>query len=129
MKKTKSSQDQFEVLVDVYFDEENSEADKERFIYIYSIKISNRTKEKAQLLRRKWLITNGDGESLIIRGDGVVGEQPIIEPNASYKYTSGVVLETEMGTMEGEYTMCSADGKEFKVPIKKFVLAAPRRLH
>ena len=123
------SPNRFEIQVDVYFDEENSSADQEQYIYIYSIKIKNLTKESAQLLRRKWLITNSNGESLIIRGDGVVGEQPIIEPNASYKYTSGVVLETEMGTMEGEYTMCSEDGEEFKVPIKKFALSAPHRSH
>ena len=115
--------------MDAYFDEEHSQVEQEKYVYIYSIRIKNLGKKSAQLLKRKWLITNEDGESLVVRGDGVVGEQPVILPNNSYRYTSGIVLETEIGTMEGEYTMRDEHGKEFKIPIKKFTLSVPRQLH
>ncbi len=129
MKQTLSKGNKFEIRVDAYFDEEHSQVEQEKYVYIYSIRIKNLGRKSAQLLKRKWLITNEDGESLIVRGDGVVGEQPVILPNNSYRYTSGVVLETEIGTMEGEYTMRDERGKEFKIPIKKFTLSVPRLLH
>ncbi|MFA7555301.1 MAG: Co2+/Mg2+ efflux protein ApaG [Spongiibacteraceae bacterium] len=100
-----------------------------RFAFAYTITISNHGEESAQLISRHWLITDANGKVQEVRGDGVVGEQPHIAPGESYHYTSGALLETPVGTMEGSYQMVSASGEKFDAPIPCFSLIRPGSLH
>lgn len=100
-----------------------------RFVFAYTITISNGGDEAVRLLRRHWRITDANNRVQEVRGDGVVGEQPLIEAGASFRYTSGAMLETAIGTMEGSYEMISASGNTFLAPIKVFSLAQPGALH
>lgn len=100
-----------------------------RFVFAYTITIANRGAETAQLLSRRWLITDGDGTEEEVRGPGVVGNQPLIAPGEAFRYTSACVLETAVGTMEGHYEFTSGTGELFKVPIARFSLEAPNAVH
>ena len=100
-----------------------------RFVFAYTITIANRGAETAQLLSRRWLITDGDGAEEEVRGPGVVGNQPLIAPGEAFRYTSACVLETAVGTMEGHYEFTSGTGELFKVPIARFSLEAPNAVH
>lgn len=100
-----------------------------RYVFAYTISIINQGTEAARLLERRWLITDANGKIQEVRGDGVVGEQPYLRPGEMFRYTSGAVLETSVGTMQGEYTMRSDDGEEFSAAIPKFTLSIPRTLH
>lgn len=106
-----------------------SEPESRRFAFAYHITITNNGSRPAQLLSRHWHIVDGNNERKEVQGDGVVGEQPLIEPGDSYRYSSGVILETPVGTMEGSYQMVAPDGDTFDAPIPTFVLAAPGALH
>ena len=83
----------------------------------------------AKLLSRHWLITDSNGKVQEVRGEGVIGEQPHLKPGESFRYTSGAMLETPVGTMQGQYTMLSDEGVNFNAPIQKFTLSIPRTLH
>ncbi len=111
-----------------YVETQSSPAD-DRFVFTYTVTISNNGSLPAQLLHRYWKITNGDGGIREVHGDGVVGEQPTIVPGDTFSYTSGAILETMMGTMEGYFEMVSADGKTFRVRIPVFSLFTPGALH
>jgi ApaG protein len=100
-----------------------------RFVYAYTITISNEGEEAAQLVSRHWRIVDADDKLQEVQGVGVVGEQPVIEPGNSYTYTSGAVLETETGIMEGAYQMRTAGGEMFEVPIPAFALVPPHAMH
>src|SRR5579872_5199555 len=91
-----------------------------RFVFAYTITINNRGNSAVRLLSRHWRITDANNRVQEVRGEGVVGEQPLIEPGASYRYTSGSMLETPVGTMEGSYEMISSDGHRFDAPIAVF---------
>ncbi len=108
---------------------EQSAPEQERYVFAYTIHIRNQGRIPAQLLRRHWVITDGNGKSEEVRGDGVVGEQPWLRPGDDYEYTSGAVLETAQGVMRGSYSMLADDGTEFDAPIAPFVLSVPRTLH
>lgn len=109
---------------------EQTDASQNRFVFAYTITISNNGLETGQLMSRYWLITDANGKKVEVKGAGVVGEQPIIEPGQSYTYTSGCVLETELGTMEGFYEFVNKSTKESKqVPIPVFRLAIPNVVH
>ena len=109
---------------------EQTDASQNRFVFAYTITISNNGLETGQLMSRYWLITDANGKKIEVKGAGVVGEQPIIEPGQSYTYTSGCVLETELGTMEGFYEFVNKSTKESKqVPIPVFRLAIPNVVH
>ncbi len=108
------------------YDGKKSNPNENRYVFLYTIGITNLCDDNIQLVGRKWTVTDGNNESHEVEGEGVVGKKPVIEPNHSFAYTSGIMLDTEMGTMEGEYTMRSSDGMEFNVPIKKFTLSIPR---
>lgn len=108
------------------YDSNKSDPGEDRYVFLYTIGITNLCNEDIQLMRRKWIVTDGNNESHEVEGEGVVGEKPVIEPNNSFAYTSGIMLDTEIGTMEGEYTVRNSDGVEFNVPIKKFTLSIPR---
>ncbi|MCW2257940.1 ApaG protein [Providencia alcalifaciens] len=96
-----------------------------RYVFAYTISIRNLGREAIQLMSRYWLITNSDGHKTEVQGEGVVGEQPVIEPGSVYRYTSGAILETPMGTMEGYYVMLNGVGENFHVDIPAFRLALP----
>lgn len=100
-----------------------------RFVFAYTITISNNGSEPVRLISRHWRITDANNRVQEVRGDGVVGEQPLIAPGANYRYTSGAMLETAVGTMEGSYAMISASGQGFNAPISVFSLAQPGSLH
>ncbi|MFC3852471.1 Co2+/Mg2+ efflux protein ApaG [Salinispirillum marinum] len=108
---------------------EQSDADQQRYVFSYTILISNESTQPVQLLHRYWLITDGNGATQEVYGAGVVGEQPTIEPGGTYVYTSGALCQTEVSTMEGYYEMVTADGEPFKATIPVFTLAVPNRLN
>jgi len=111
-----------------YLAEQSDEADN-RFVFSYTITLTNNGDGTVQLLSRHWIITDGDNQVQEVRGQGVVGEQPVIKPGQSFGYTSGTVLSTPVGTMTGSYQMMTEDGTKFEAPIPRFVLSVPRVLH
>ncbi len=108
---------------------EQSLPEDERYVFAYTITIRNEGSVAARLLSRYWLITDGNGNTSEVRGEGVVGEQPYLQPGEEYQYTSGTVLETPIGTMEGHYQMLADDGVQFEAPIPRFSLTNPQILH
>ncbi|AIR04736.1 MULTISPECIES: Co2+/Mg2+ efflux protein ApaG [Cedecea] len=117
------------VQVQSFYIESQSSPEDERFVFAYTVTIRNLGRTAVQLLGRYWLITNGNGRETEVQGEGVVGEQPHIEPGNDYQYTSGAVIETPLGTMQGHYTMVDAQGEAFKVEIPVFRLAIPTFIH
>ena len=113
------------VQVQSVYIESQSSPDEERYVFAYTITIRNLGRAPVQLLKRYWLITNGNGRETEVQGEGVVGVQPHIEPGGEYQYTSGAVIETPFGTMEGHYEMVAQDGESFRVPVPVFRLAIP----
>lgn len=95
-----------------------------QYVFSYRIRISNESDRRAQLLRRRWVIIDGDGECEVVEGDGVVGEQPVLEPGQSYEYGSWCRLATAWGTMEGTYEMHAEPGETIRVAIGRFYLVA-----
>ena len=124
-----TEKNQIDIDVVTAFIPDQSEVDKERFVFAYTITIHNSGSEAAKLLNRHWVITDANGETQEVRGEGVVGEQPYLQPGESYQYTSGTVLDTPVGSMQGEYEMVNDDGTRFLAPIKPFSLAYPQALH
>jgi ApaG protein len=120
---------QIDIHVKTTFIPDQSEIEKERFVFAYTITIRNSGSAPAKLLNRHWLITDANGKTQEVRGEGVVGEQPYLKPGQSYQYTSGTVLETPVGSMQGEYEMTTDDGTRFMAPIAPFSLAYPQALH
>ena len=108
--------------------EQSDEADN-RFVFSYTITLANNGDTTVQLLSRHWIITDSNSQVQEVRGQGVVGEQPVIKPGQSFSYTSGSVLATPVGTMSGSYQMVTEDGTKIEVPIPQFVLSVPRVLH
>lgn len=108
---------------------EQSEPANNRYVFAYTVNIENIGTRPAQLLSRHWVITDALGKVQEVRGQGVVGEQPLLEPGESFQYTSGAVIETPLGTMTGSYQMVSADGHAFDAEIPPFRLAVPHALH
>jgi len=120
---------QVDVSVTTRFLPEQSQPEQSRFAFSYSITIHNSGNLPAKLLSRHWLITNGDGQVQEVRGSGVVGQQPLIAPGETHSYTSGTVMSTRVGTMQGSYQMLATDGKKFDAVIAPFRLAVPGSLH
>lgn len=113
------------VRVSVSFLPEQSDLPRGRWFWAYHIRLENHGDQAVQLLYRHWEITDGRGVKHEVRGEGVVGEQPVIEPGASYDYVSGCPLETPTGAMEGSYRMVGEDGISFDAAIPRFPLIAP----
>ncbi|MES2755658.1 MAG: Co2+/Mg2+ efflux protein ApaG [Pseudomonadota bacterium] len=113
------------VRVSVSYLFEQSEPGRGRWFWAYHIRIENAGDQAVRLLTRHWVITDGRGQRHSVEGEGVVGEQPLIEPGASYDYVSGCPLATPTGTMAGSYRMVRADGTGFDAVIPKFALTAP----
>lgn len=107
----------------------HSNPSERRFVYAYTITISNRGEAAAQLISRYWKIRDANNRIREVEGAGVVGEQPRIVPGAAYTYTSSAILETETGTMEGHYVMQSDDGESFKAIIPTFALVPAHAIH
>ena len=108
---------------------EQSDPDSQRYVFSYTITILNEGSEAARLMRRHWLITDANGKVQEVRGDGVVGEQPHLQPGQGFRYSSGAILETPVGTMQGSYQMETDQGEQFDAPIAAFRLAMPGILH
>ena len=120
---------QFDIAVATRFLDEQSVPEEGRFVFAYTVHIRNDGKVPAQLLGRRWLITDGNGKVQEVVGEGVVGEQPWLRPGEGFEYTSGAVLETDIGTMRGSYDVLADDGTRFAAPIPPFTLSIPRTLH
>ncbi|MEG1040146.1 Co2+/Mg2+ efflux protein ApaG [Pseudomonas sp. NUPR-001] len=120
---------QIDVSVVTRFLKEQSDPENERFAFAYTITVQNNGSLPAKLLSRHWLITNGDGQVEEVKGAGVIGQQPLIEPGKSHTYSSGAVISTQVGTMQGTYQMHAEDGKRFDAIIAPFRLAVPGALH
>lgn len=119
----------FDVDVQTRFIERESDPSQNRYVFAYTITISNVSEAAGQLINRHWIITDGTNRVQEVRGRGVVGEQPHIAPGASYRYTSAAVLETPVGSMRGSYQFKRDDGSLFEVPIPVFSLAVPNVVH
>lgn len=120
-----------EILIDVettYLAQE-SEPDKARYLFSYTITIKNEGEGAARLLSRYWKITAGNGQIQEVEGDGVVGVHPYLAPLEEFTYTSAAMLDTPVGMMQGHYNMVDDDGEHFEVDIPAFTLAAPKTLH
>lgn len=117
------------VDVETSYIEEQSDPRDKRFVFSYTITIRNEGQVSARLLTRHWIITDANGNVKETRGDGVVGEQPYLKPGQGFRYSSGAVIETPVGTMQGSYQMIADDGQHFDAPIAPFRLAMPGVLH
>ncbi len=117
------------VKVDTEYLSQESEPDNSRFVFAYQITIQNRGNEATQLLSRHWVVTDGNEGKKVYSGMGVVGEQPLITAGQSYKYSSGIVLDTPVGTMQGHYTMRDPQGRSYDVPIEPFLLSTPNTVN
>jgi len=117
------------VAVQTHFIDEQSAPAENRYVFAYTIRIANTGDVPAKLLTRHWVITDANGKVQEVRGDGVVGEQPHLQPGEDFHYTSGAVLETSVGTMRGSYQMIADDGHRFDAPIAQFTLSIPRTVH
>ncbi len=119
----------FVVDVTTRYLDDQSEPANDRFVFAYTIRIGNAGDVAAQLVARRWVITDANGKVERVEGEGVVGEQPWLQPGEGFEYTSGTMLETDLGTMEGSYEMVADDGTRFDVAIPAFTLTVPRTLH
>ena len=108
---------------------QQSDPGEKRYVFSYTITIRNEGSAPARLVTRHWLITDANGKVQEVRGDGVVGEQPYLKPGQGFRYSSGAVLETPVGVMQGSYQMVADDGHRFDAPISPFRLAIPGVLH
>lgn len=108
---------------------EQSDDASSRYVFAYTITITNTGTVPAQLISRHWIITDAENQVQEVKGLGVVGEQPLLKPNESFEYTSGTVIGTPVGTMTGTYQMVAEDGYRFDAPIPEFTLSIPRVLH
>ena len=111
-----------------YLDDQ-SEPAQSRYVFAYTISIRNSGSVPARLLARHWVITDANGKVEEVEGEGVVGEQPWLRPGERFEYTSGAVLETDLGMMRGDYKMLADDGTRFEAEIPAFTLTVPRTLH
>ena len=118
-----------EIMVETRYIEEQSEPASGRYVFAYTITIHNPGQTGARLLQRHWIITDANNKVEEVRGEGVVGEQPHLDPGEKYQYTSGAILDTPVGTMQGEYEFVTDDGETFLAPIERFTLSIPRTLH
>ncbi|MHC1480088.1 Co2+/Mg2+ efflux protein ApaG [Frateuria aurantia] len=118
-----------DVQVQTQFVPDQSRPDDNRYVFAYTVTLRNLGNVGAQLLTRHWIITDANGKTEEVTGEGVVGEQPWMRPGDDFEYTSGAVLETAVGVMTGTYHMLADDGTRFEAPIPPFTLTIPRTLH
>jgi ApaG protein len=120
---------EFSVSVMPQYLDAHSNPAEERFVFAYTVTIRNTGQRTAQLLSRHWIITDANNQVEEVRGDGVVGEQPVLRPGESFEYTSGCPLPTPVGSMRGTYQCVGDDGTAFEAVIPEFVLSMPKTLH
>jgi ApaG protein len=120
---------QFAVTVRTQYLPEQSNPERDQFVFSYTITIQNTGSIAAQLISRHWVITDAANQTQEVRGLGVVGHQPLLQPGQQFEYTSGTQVATAQGSMKGEYFCVAEDGHRFEVPIPEFVLAQPGALH
>ncbi len=118
-----------QVNVETKYVEEQSDPTVNRYVFSYTITIRNEGQLPAKLLARHWVITDAEGKVQEVQGDGVVGEQPHLKPGDGFRYTSGAILETPVGSMQGTYQMIADDGVEFIADIHPFTLSMPNTIH
>lgn len=118
-----------DISVATQYQKEQSQPDEQRHVFTYTITITNTSDEPVRLLSRHWVITDANNSVREVRGEGVIGQQPLINVGESFQYTSGAVLETEIGVMEGSYDMITASGTLFNAPIEAFSLRRPDMLY
>lgn len=124
-----SSRNRIEIKASPSYLATESSPEDNRYVFAYTITIRNAGEVPARLQSRHWVITDSNGKVLEVRGDGVVGVQPRLEPGESFRYTSAAAIETPVGVMLGDYRMLTDDGEAFDADIAPFTLAAPRVLH
>jgi ApaG protein len=117
------------VDVSTSYVDDQSKPDESRYVFSYTITIHNEGTVPAKLLTRHWVITDANGKVQEVRGDGVVGEQPHLQPGQGFRYSSAAAIETPVGAMQGSYRMVADDGAHFDAPIAPFRLAIPGVLH
>jgi len=117
------------VEVSTNYIEEQSVPEENRFVFSYTVTISNQGSVAAKLLTRHWYITNADNDVQEVFGEGVVGEQPYLKPGEEFEYTSGTIIETPVGSMHGSYQMIADDGTRFDAQIQAFSLSVPHALN
>jgi len=110
------------------FLDQHSEPDEEHFVWAYTIQLENMGEETVQLVKRHWKITDAHGLTQEVRGEGVIGEQPVLRPGEAFRYTSGTALGTASGIMLGEYEMITPDGRQFEVEVPAFSLDSPYQM-
>lgn len=123
------SQYQFSVASQTRYLPEQSDPDSRQYAFAYTLTIRNTGQVPAQLIARHWIITDSDDKVQEVRGLGVVGHQPLLQPGEQFEYTSWAVIETPVGTMRGEYFCVADDGERFETPVPEFTLQMPRTLH
>jgi len=120
---------EFAVAVRTQYLPEQSNPDRDQYVFSYTITIRNTGSVAAQLISRHWVITDANNQTQEVRGLGVVGHQPLLQPGQQFEYTSGTQVATPQGSMYGEYFCVAEDGHRFEVPIPEFVLVQPGALH
>lgn len=120
---------EFSVTVRTQYLAEQSDPERASYVFAYAITIKNTGQVAAQLISRHWVITDGNNRIEEVRGLGVVGHQPLLQPGEQFEYTSGTALATPQGSMKGEYFFVAEDGTRFETNIEEFVLSLPRTLH
>jgi ApaG protein len=130
MSESTTSQDNHVVVdVETNYIEAQSAPEQNRYVFSYTVTIRNTGQQAARLLTRHWIINDANGNVQEVHGEGVVGEQPYLRPGESFQYTSGTVIETPVGSMEGSYQMVDDEGTPFDAPIPAFTLSLPNALH
>lgn len=124
-----SLEQQISISVDSFYLGAQSDPAAQRYVFAYCVNITNNSTEQVQLLRRYWQITDGNGKQTEVHGDGVIGVQPQLQPGETYSYTSGAVLETPLGSMQGHYEMIDQSQQPFQTAIPMFRLAIPNILN
>jgi ApaG protein len=120
---------EFSVTIETAFVPDQSDVEQNRYVFSYTITITNTGSVAAQLISRHWVITDATDNVQQVRGLGVVGVQPLLQPGEHFQYTSGTVIATPVGTMHGSYHMTAEDGTQFDAAIEPFTLSMPRVLH
>ena len=120
---------EFSVSVRPQYLVEHSNPDEQHYVFAYTVTIRNTGEHTARLMSRHWVITDGNNAVEEVRGEGVVGEQPVLKPGEAFEYTSGCPLPTPVGSMRGSYQCVADDGTAFEAPIPEFLLSTPRTLH
>jgi len=117
------------VTAQAFYLPDQSDEDNDQYVFAYTIRITNSGSIAVKVMSRHWIITDADSQVQEVRGMGVVGEQPTIQPGKSFEYTSGSSLNTIVGTMRGTYQVVAEDGHKFEATIPEFTLSVPRVLH